>query len=142
MKHISAREKVDSAPLDADSIRRTVRPLFRRKNDYGDASFGELPAELSKFGIATVKDLRLLMKKHRRTLLTEENVKMCRAETLWLASEGDFSGIDTLSGKSWFALPGLVRSAMELEFGDDAAVYVSDQQAYHSFKPNPLGGSA
>ena len=128
MKHMSAREKVDSAPLDAESIRRTVRPLFRRRNDYRVASFDELPAELSRFGITTVKDLRLLMKKHRRTLLTEESVKMGRAETLWLAGEGEFSGIDTLSGKSWFALPGLVRGAMELEFGEEAAVYVSDQQ--------------
>jgi len=65
------------------------------------------------------------MKKHRRSLLEEENIKMSHSETLWLRSEG-YVGIDTLARKSWLAVPGLVRQAMELEFGEEAVVYVTD----------------
>ncbi|WP_155944750.1 hypothetical protein [Pseudoxanthomonas sp. Root630] len=53
---------------------------------------------------------------------------MSRAETLYLSREAGFGGVDTFSGKSWFALPGLVRSAMELEFGEAAAIHVTDSR--------------
>ena len=42
----------------------------------------------------------------------------------WLTKR-DSGGIDTFANTSWLAIPGLVRSAMELEFGEEAAVYVT-----------------
>ncbi len=126
MKRQTARQRVDTAPLDSESIRRVVRPLFRRRNDYGSKALNELPEELRRFGIVTVRDFRLLMKRHRRSLLLDENVRMKRAEALYLAHEGRFGGIDTFANISWLSIPGLVRSAMELEFGEEAAIYVTD----------------
>ena len=128
MKHLRARGKVDSVPLDAEMIRKTVQSLFRRRNDYSVETMDELPGELRKFGIVTVKDLRLLMKRNRRSLLIDENIHMNRAEVLWLLSDAGAAGLDTHAGKSWYAIPGLVRQAMELEFGYEAAVYVIAQQ--------------
>jgi hypothetical protein len=128
MKHQKARAMVDSKPLDPESIRKTARSLFRRRNDYSGATFDELAMELQRFGVTTVKDLRLLMKKHRRSLLADENIRMSHSQTLGLHQEG-FAGIDTLARKSWLAVPGLVRQAMEIEFGEEAAVYVIDPQA-------------
>jgi len=128
MKHQTARERMNSVPLDHKSIRRIVRPLFRRRNDYSLRTMERLPDELRRFGIMTAKDLRLLMKRHRRSLLLDENRRMSRAETLYLSREAGFGGVDTFAGKSWYAIPGLVRSAMELEFGEAAAVYVTDPQ--------------
>ena len=128
MKYQKARQRAESALLDVNSIRKIVRSIFRRRNDYSLASIEELPAELRKFGITTNKDLRLLMKKHRRSLLIDENIQMSRAETLWLCHEEGFGGIDTLAGISWYAIPGLVRQAMELEFGEEAVVYASELQ--------------
>lgn len=125
MKHLKARTKVDSAALDGRSIRKISRTLFRRRNDYSLESLDELPDELRRFGITTAKAFRLLMKKHRRSLLMDENVRMKRAEVIWLSCEAGFSGIDTHAGKSWMAIPGLVRQAMELEFGEAAVVYVA-----------------
>ncbi len=127
MRHQGARAKAELASLDAEAIRTVVRPLFRRRNDYSEATLDELPAELRRFGILTVKDLRLLMKKHRRALLDDENVRMSRAETLWLNQEINLVGLDAFAGKSWFSFAGLVRQAMELEFGEDAVVHVSEQ---------------
>ena len=69
MRHQSARELLDSAPLDSRSILKVVRPLFRRRNDYSQATLDELPSALSRFGILTVKHQGLLMKRHRFALL-------------------------------------------------------------------------
>jgi len=129
VKKRSARARVDALPLDGASIRGIVRPVFRRRNDYNASALGELPAELRRFGIVTTKDLRLLMKKHRRTLVIDQNVRMSRAETLYLAQEAGFPGVDTFSGTCWLSLAGLVRSAMELEFGETAAIYVAESRA-------------
>ena len=128
MKYSRARKTIDSTPLDAEIIRKTVRSLFRRRNDYSVETMDELPGELRRFGVITVRDLRLLMKRHRRSLLMDENVHMNRAEVLWLLCDTGSAGIDTHAGKSWYAIPGLVRQAMELEFGEDAAVHVTEQQ--------------
>lgn len=128
MRHQSARELLDSAPLDSRSILKVVRPLFRRRNDYSQTTLDELPSELSRFGILTAKHLRLLMKKHRRALLVNEKIRMTRAEILWLHQEIGPVGLDMFSEKSWYAIPGLVRQAMELEFGEQAAIYVTEQQ--------------
>jgi len=127
MRHQGARAKADLASLDAKTIRKVVRPIFRRRNDYSEATLDELPAELRRFGILTVKDLRLLMKKHRRALLSDENVRMSRAETLWLKQEINLAGLNAFAGKSWFSFAGLVRQAMELKFGEDAVVHVSER---------------
>ena len=125
MKRISAREIAGAKPLNGEAIRRVVLPLFRRRNDYSSTTLDELPAELGKFGITTVKGLRLLMKRHRRSLLADENIRMSRAEISWLSNESGAAGIDAFAGKSWYAVPGLVRQAMELEFGEAAAVYAA-----------------
>ncbi len=127
MRHQSARVKAELAPLNTKTIGMVVRPLFRRRNDYSQATLDELPSELSRFGILTVKDLRLLMKRHRRALLKDENIRMRRAEVLWLSQQADSANLDAFAGKSWYALPGLVRRAMELEFGEEAAVYVLER---------------
>lgn len=49
---------------------------------------------------------------------------MPRPETLYLAKEFGWGGVDVHANKSWFAIPGLVRQALELEYGEEASVYV------------------
>lgn len=127
VRHQSARAKAELTPLDAKTIGMVVRSLFRRRNDYSQATLDELPSELIRFGILTMKDLRLLMKRHRRALLNDENIKMRRAEVSWLSQQADSAGLDAFAGKSWYSLPGLVRQAMEREFGEEAAVYVVER---------------
>lgn len=128
MRHQGARRRAESALLEAKNIRTVVRALFRRSNDYGLATLGELPAELARFGMLTVKDLRILMNKHRHAVLIDENFRMSRAENLWLSQELGSAALMFFAGKSWLALPGLVRQAMELEFGKEAAVYAATQR--------------
>ncbi|MEG2803800.1 hypothetical protein [Stenotrophomonas sp.] len=120
MRPQRARARLDNETVDPESIRKLVLSLFRRKHDYGNFDVGELMPELEAFGITTVKRFRRLMKKHRRSLLDEERTKMPRAETLHLLSQFDRSGIDVHSNTSWYAVVGLVRQAMEREFGWEA----------------------
>lgn len=53
---------------------------------------------------------------------------MSRAEIAWPSNEFGAAGIDAFAGKSWFAIPGLVRQALEQEFGEAAAVYAADSE--------------
>lgn len=118
MKRLNARARADLAPLTVDSIRKVVLSMYHRRHDYWtDADIAELPPVLAVFNITTVKQLRLLMKRHRRALLLEERTRMSRAETLYLLAESYSAGIDIHANTSCYAIGGLVRISMEHEFG-------------------------
>lgn len=116
-----ARTRKDAEALTPEAVRRIVLSLFRRRHDYGAFDLDELVAQLALLGVTTRKQLRLLMKARRRALLDSENQRMRRAELRWLATDG-IEGLDMHAGKSFFAIPGLVRQAAELEFGERAEV--------------------
>lgn len=124
MKPTRARARLDDSAISPEVIRNVVLSLFGRRHDYGDGSVSELVSELNRFGITTRKQFRLLMKKHRRVIREDEERKMPRPETLYLAKEFGWGGVDVHANKSWFAIPGLVRQALELEYGEEASVYV------------------
>lgn len=123
MKLKSARARSDEQPLTPALIRKIVLSLFGRRHAYGDSDIAELIPEMARFGITTRKSFLRLMKKHRRALIDDARRRMRRAETLWLAAEFGPGGLDTHANKSWYAITGQVRIAMELEFGEDACVY-------------------
>ncbi len=126
MKQRRARATADASPLTPGRIRKVALSVFPRRHDYGDFDLADLVDELAEFGITTVKALRLLMKKHRRHILVDERIKMPRGETLYLASEYHPAGVDLHSNTSWYAVPGLVRQAMEKEFGWDAVIGIHE----------------
>lgn len=117
MRHLKARDRRDAQELDSRAVKKIVLSLFRRRNDYGDFDLSAVIRQLRGFGIQNIKQLRLLMKRHRRSILTEERRKMPRAETLHLLETFYPDGVDAHSNTSWFAVTGLVREAMGREFG-------------------------
>ncbi len=121
MPHRHARSRAENVRLTPRIVRKTVLSLFRRRNDYGSEDLTEILAQLEPLGVTTAKQLRLIMKRHRRSLRQDEKRRMSNAETRWLAGEMQGLGLDTHANKSWFGIPGLVRQAMELELGDKAA---------------------
>lgn len=122
MRKIKARARVDAEKLTGQSLQKIVLSVFAKFHDYAGLDATELLSELEAFGIMTNKSLRLLMKKHRRAILSDEKAKMMRAETLDLLREFNPAGIDANSNTSRFAVSGLVREALEKEFGWDAVV--------------------
>ncbi len=104
--------------------------LFPKRNDYGTASFEELVPELAKFGIRTLGQFLKLMKMHRRELLRIDRDRLEPWEIrMFSESFGAEFVADATRRQYWFAYPGLVRTAAELEFGDGAAVYETGRDA-------------
>lgn len=114
------------APLTAASVRKVMRSLFPKRNDYvtDPALFEELLPELHAFGIRTHGDLRRLMARHRRTLLAEDRSRLTRREQRAYAEMFGTDFVrDAVRRQYWFAYPALVRNALEREFGEVAEVH-------------------
>lgn len=126
MKRLSARAQVNQRRLSGDLIHKTMARIFPKKNDYGTASFDELVPELASLGIHTVGQFRSLMTKHRRRLLAIDRDRLAPWEVRYFSeSFGEAFVKDATRRQYWFAYPALVRSAAELEFGDEAVIYES-----------------
>lgn len=96
---------------------------FPKRNDYGQGSFEELVPELAKFGVTTLGKFQRLMIKHRKELLRIDRDRLSPAEERQYAEWLGASFVaDAVRRQYWFAYPGLVRIAAELEFGETAAV--------------------
>ena len=128
MKRFHARQKLGLTPLDADVLLSEMRKLFPKRNEYGSGSYAELAPELARFGIRNLKEFRRLMKKHRRTLLADEKFVLSQAEIDYLRSDVWLQGISSFERKTWYAYPGLVRNALELEYGEIANIYMVSEQ--------------
>ncbi|MBN7831189.1 hypothetical protein J5H37_06590 [Stenotrophomonas maltophilia] len=128
MKSLHSRAKIDLAPLTARALRKIVGSLFHRRHDYGDFEPEELLDELARLGVTTAKQFRLLMKKHRRAILRDERARMSRRKMLYLLDEFGPEGLDMHTNTSWFATSGLVRQAIEKEFGWEAFIALYDRQ--------------
>lgn len=114
--------------LSAERIHHHMSRLFPKRNDYGDAPFADLVPELARFGIATSGDFIKLMKHYRRALLTLDRERLSPWEQQHFAeSFGTAFVKDAVRRNYWFAYPALVRIAMEMEFGEAAAVYETEK---------------
>jgi hypothetical protein len=122
-QRLSARRVKLLKPITGPLIHAGMCRLFPKKNDYGTASFDELVPELCRFGIVTQADFQRLMKRHRRALLRIDREPLLPWEIRFFSQEfGEAFVKDALRRQYWFAFPALVRTAMELEFGEEAAV--------------------
>jgi hypothetical protein len=109
-----------------------MQRIFPKRNDYGDASFDELVPELARFGIMTIGKFKSLMTKHRRELLRMDRDPLALFEIRMFSEDyGRAHVMDTVRRQYWFAYPGLVRVAIEMEFGEDAAVHAKEAALQH-----------
>jgi hypothetical protein len=124
-KHrFSAQAERRRQPLSGDAIHAAMRRIFPKRNDYGTASFDELVPELARFGITTVGKFRRLMTRHRRELLRIDRDRLLPWEEKHFAESFGAEFVkDAVRRQYWFAYPALVRTAAELEYGEEAAVY-------------------
>jgi hypothetical protein len=123
MRRMHVRETALRRPLTGALIHKEMRTIFPQRNDYGDASFEELVPELARFGITTVGRFRKLVLKHRKQLLRIDRDSLAPWEQRAYAEDfGEKFVKDATRRQYWFAYPGLVRIAAELEFGEEAAV--------------------
>lgn len=129
MHHLSARKKLAEQPLSGTLIHKEMSRLFPKRNDYGAAPFDELVPELARFGVNTVARFRALVKKHRKRLIAIDREALYPwGIRLFSEMSGEEEVKDALRRQYWFAYPALVRTAAELEFGEEAAVYEAELQ--------------
>ena len=117
------RETVLRRPLTSALIHKEMRAIFPKRNDYGEGSFEELIPELARFRITTIGRFRKLVLKHRKQLLRIDRDSLAPWEQRAYAKDfGEKFVKDAARRQYWFAYPALVRIAVELEFGEKAAV--------------------
>ena len=122
MRHTPARKQIRDRQLTGVVIHSVMSKIFPKRNDYGDASFDELVPELSAVGILTAGSFRRLMLKHRLALLQVDRDRLAPWEQRnYSEMFGAAFVADAVRRQYWFAFPALVRTAMEMEFGEDAA---------------------
>lgn len=123
-KRPSARQVRNAEPLTPESIHKIAASLLPRRNDYGNNTYDDLVSELANFGIKTRGAFMRLMKRHRKQLLQIDRDPLLPSEIKFFSQEfGDVFVRDALRRQYWFALPAMIRTALELEFGEAAAVY-------------------
>lgn len=118
---ISARQRIDRQELTPALVHKALSAAFPKKNDYfpSQTHYEEELSELRHFGVLCVKDLRGLLNKHRKQILVIDGSPMDQVHQKMYAEEmGAAQFNDFLRRQYWFAYPGLLRLALELEFGD------------------------
>jgi hypothetical protein len=121
---IAARKLRAAELLTPALLQSSMRKIFPKKNDYGEASFEELLPELARFNIKTRGQFVALMTHHRKRLLQIDSEPLDAWHERYYRSElGDQFVSDALRRQYWFAYPALIRIALELKLGDKAVTY-------------------
>ncbi|MFT6502317.1 MAG: hypothetical protein ACJASQ_002443 [Crocinitomicaceae bacterium] len=105
--------------LSSNIIYEVLKEKFPKKNDFGDSEFKEELDELLHFGIETKVQLTSLVLKHRSDVLAIDSEPLDEQHLKWYAEGNLIENLsDKIENEYWFALPGLLRITLELEFGD------------------------
>lgn len=131
-RRVSARQRVVAQPLTRALLHKALRAHFPAKNDYfePEAGYAEEIDELQHFGVNSVGGLGKLLRRHRKRILAIDrsaldpwHQKMYREE-MGVAVFRNFQ-----RRQFWFAYPGLLRLALELEFGERYGVFANRRDA-------------
>ena len=117
---MSRRKEIDKEEFDLAYLQKIMHSLFPKRNDCSSLTdLEELVAELFHFSITTKLQVRLFLKKYRRQLLCidKESLDPCH-QRLYREELGDDVYLDAIRRQYWFCYPGLIRIALEIEFGD------------------------
>lgn len=116
---MSRRKELDSQPVDAQHLHKLMRRLFPRKTKQHSFDGDELVQEFLRFGIRSRKQARLLLKKHRRSMIDIDREPLDGINERIQSSEfGEEFVPNFRRTRLWFTHAGLARLALELEFGD------------------------
>jgi len=120
MNKIGARQIIDAEVITVAYLHKVMRNLFPKNNDCAPVNdLVEVIEELNIFGIYTKKELRLFLKKHREQLLEIDKSPLDKVhQRIYRDDIGEVEFLDCIRRQYWFCYPALVRTAMEIEFGN------------------------
>lgn len=127
--HTNKRIILDQEEFNVSHLHRMMRRLFSKKNDFATVQdLEEVAGELNRFGIITKKQLRLFLKKYRRSLIDFDKQPLDSfLQKMYREDLGDEKVRDAIRRRYWFAYPGLIRNAMEVEFGEEYEVFSNER---------------
>ena len=110
---------MDREAFDLAYLHKTMRGLFPKRSDHASTDdLAEVMGELHLFSITTRLQLRLFLKKHRRELIEIDREPLDTGhQRMYRESMGDEKYLDAIRRHYWFSYPGLIRIALEIEFG-------------------------
>ncbi|CUI09510.1 hypothetical protein [Massilia antarctica] len=120
-RRLSARQRVAAQPLTRALLLKALSAHFPKKNDYHESETGyaEEIGELQHFSVDSVGRLGALLGRHRKRILAIDRSPMDQwHQNMYREEMGTAVFADFLRRQFWFAYPGLLRLALELEFGE------------------------
>lgn len=116
---VNKRRLLDEKVLNENLVYKNLRVILPKLNDYAGSETGyrEELKELNDFGVFSNKQLRLLIKRHRKKLISIDRSQMDLVHRHMYKEEMP-ELYDYLERRNiWFAYPAFLRIALELEFG-------------------------
>ena len=105
--------------LTPNSLREILQETFPKNNDFTPGDFLEELNELAEFGVRTDEELKELLSKQYEAVMAADKEELDEEHIHWYTDELGADVIkERIEGGYWFALQGLLRIALELEFGD------------------------
>lgn len=105
--------------ITADEVYLVLKQNFPIKNDFSQSGYNEELIELLYFGINTKDKLEKIIRKHKSQVLEIDSEDLDEFHIKSYSAElGEDYVNDRIENKYWFAYQGLLRIALELEFGD------------------------
>lgn len=104
--------------ITTHEVYQILKENFPIKNDFSQSGFDEELEELLYFGINTKDKFQELIRKHRKKVLEIDSEDLDEFHIKSYSAElGEDYVNDRIENKYWFAYQGLLRIALELEFG-------------------------
>jgi len=106
-----------------------MKRLFPNKNDCAElAAMEEVFNELYVFSIQNKLQLRIFLKKYRRQLLAIDQMPLDNFHQKFYREDlGDKEYNDRIWRQYWFCYPALIRTALEIEFGDSYVKFSNER---------------
>jgi hypothetical protein len=110
--------------LDERVVYAVLQSVFPAQNDYTQDDYHEELQELRDFNIHTRDKLWKLLQKHREQVLAIDREPLDDEHIRWYSEDlGEEFVHHAMEHGYWFAYPGLLRIALELEFGEAYQAY-------------------
>ena len=114
--------------LSPNIVSEVLKSSFPKQNDYGDSDYIEELDELLRFGIKTKDQLENLITSHKNKVLEIDSESLDEQHIEWYRDDEDIENLDDkIKNQYWFALPGLLRISLELEFGDEYRKFADER---------------
>ena len=126
---MNRRKLIDKEEVDLVYLQKIMRSLFPRRNDCASSNeLKEVIDELNRFSIRTKLQTRLFLKKHRRQLLEIDKEPLDAIhQRIYREDLGDDEYNDSLRRQYWFCYPALIRTALEIEFGEKYEKFANER---------------